>query len=1283
MRYMKKIMTLLLVSVIILTYALPANAEENYVYSGEAQKLYALGLYKGISTTEFVPDLGSSLTREQGVAILIRILGEESEALSISENEAIVALSHFKDRNKISSWAVKYVAYGVKNNMIDGYPDGTFLPQGPLLGKDYCKMLLSALGYEITQDVYKSAAFYLVNIGGLTFNEAAKFNDKQLIRDDVVGISYGALKAKFADGKTVIANLVERGVITEYQAIASGAYENELMEIATNAVVAYENIDVTAYKTVDEFKTADILKAAADAAVSKLGNMDNRAALQRRIDAKKQQIDAKMKEIIENTNNNNKILEEAKAAVDAYLNAPVRNTEELKAADELEMTARVKVYSLTSEADKQDLLSKIEARKAEINNIRLDIENWEYAKQSVNDYLNAPYDTLEQISNAEQLEVLANTKIALVKDEAMRSSLSKQVAEHKLLVNAKKVQLSPPTVEMKCDNLMSLVLTFSKEIDKTTLTNSIRVDGAIVSDNNMYLDVDNRTLTIVYTTPKTQSSSVRIDINGLKDINGVYLNNYTDSSTVVDKTLPVITGAVAISSKIIRVYVSEPINLYTQDTYVITDGSSTNGASIRIDGLPVYAKIVPYALKGYFDIQLMNELTEGGHTLDLRGIRDYAGYAADSIGLGINVILDKIPPYAVSTEIVSNNKIKVTFNEMISGGVTSSGVAPVFKVRMYGDTYPITVSNVTYTDNVAVLELPQSYQLDLRAVLGYDVIYSYVSDMSGNYTSTESTISGKAEDDTINPYVVSVTVESDNSLKVVFSEKVNMPSVYNFLLLNADGTPVSTLDFVGYAQSVQHYNTANPDYMTYKVKFYPFGVNTYSYYDSTVVPPVMRTITYNGTDAKDYIIQVKNVVKDGYEYNITDMSMRKNILLQPYQTTIRTYDNKPPVIEMALYSGEGESYKIDLYFSEEIDAASAISTSNYFVSNGYVTLPVAGVPGATVSASSDYRHVTLYIPNGDRAWSGYWPSRLTSVYAIVKDKNGNYITGEGSATSPKTLQNTSSPSGEYNFGADDVYSVEAINTNTIKITLKNNMKFATADRTSFQFIGYKLNGTEQERSVPYTLDLGLVACIISDSKDSVNLIISRYLQPDGTYKDPDTGIQYGNIKIVTSGNLTKNQYGIALSIATEDNLIVKDAIKPSLSPVTQSNKTVVLKNGAQYDPVTKLALEEASSATVTLWFTEPIRCITGDVSHIASAMEVKIGDRVLIPFVEFTVQYVGQSIGSLVTNGLIVTLTGNGLSYVKGVLLQDLSNLTVRITNPSFIVDYSNTETTLSNTLAQ
>ena len=138
-----------------------------------------------------------------------------------------------------------------------------------------------------------------------------------------------------------------------------------------------------------------------------------------------------------------------------------------------------------------------------------------------------------------------------------------------------------------------------------------------------------------------------------------------------------------------------------------------------------------------------------------------------------------------------------------------------------------------------------------------------------------------------------------------------------------------------------------------------------------------------------------------------------------------------------------------------------------------------------------------------------------------------------------------------------------------------------------------------------------------------------------------------------------------------------------MSPVTQSNKTVVLKNGAQYDPVTKLALEEASSATVTLWFTEPIRCITGDVSHIASAMEVKIGDRVLIPFVEFTVQYVGQSIGSPVTNGLIVTLTGNGLSYVKGVLLQDLSNLTVRITNPSFIVDYSNTETTLSNTLAQ
>ncbi|MCW2278768.1 S-layer family protein [Heliophilum fasciatum] len=215
---MKKI-TSVIIAFALLFLSGAAYSAEGYTYTAEAQKLNDLGLYKGISTTTFDPDLGTVLNRETGVVMLLRIFGLEADAQAITD--ADVTLAKFVDAATISSWAKNSVAYAVKNGLVQGYPDGTFGPKVALNGKAYCTLILRQLGY--TPD-YSNAPAELAEKGGLTPAEATKFADNELIKDNLVGISFGALSAADKDGKTVIENLVAKKVIDEAAAVDAGLF---------------------------------------------------------------------------------------------------------------------------------------------------------------------------------------------------------------------------------------------------------------------------------------------------------------------------------------------------------------------------------------------------------------------------------------------------------------------------------------------------------------------------------------------------------------------------------------------------------------------------------------------------------------------------------------------------------------------------------------------------------------------------------------------------------------------------------------------------------------------------------------------------------------------------------------------------------------------------------------------------------------------------------------------------------------------------------------------------
>jgi hypothetical protein len=203
---------------IVLTQCMPQTAiAAGFMYHAEAQVLNDLGLYRGISLEKFVPDLGSPLSRQTGVVMLLRIFGLEAAAEEISDPYPVLA--RFGDAAAIAPWAAKAVAYGVKNGLIIGSTDGTFGPQAALNAKAYCTMILRQLGFTPN---YDNAPAELADRGGLSATQAVTLTSKAMLRDDLAGISYGALSARYRDGTVVIDHLVELGVLTREQVDRTG-----------------------------------------------------------------------------------------------------------------------------------------------------------------------------------------------------------------------------------------------------------------------------------------------------------------------------------------------------------------------------------------------------------------------------------------------------------------------------------------------------------------------------------------------------------------------------------------------------------------------------------------------------------------------------------------------------------------------------------------------------------------------------------------------------------------------------------------------------------------------------------------------------------------------------------------------------------------------------------------------------------------------------------------------------------------------------------------------------
>ncbi|NLV85887.1 MAG: MBL fold metallo-hydrolase [Clostridiales bacterium] len=179
-------------------------------YERSAETLYELGLFKGTGTdSDGNPmfSLEREPTREEAVAMLVRLLGADEAALSQYSG------THFTD---VSDWAKPYAAYAYENGLAKGIGGNNFGAIDKASASQYISFVLRALGYSSDSDFSWDLAWELSDAIGLTNGQYS--GDSFFSRGSVTDISLSALYQDLSDGsETLIHKLCRTGAVSDEQ----------------------------------------------------------------------------------------------------------------------------------------------------------------------------------------------------------------------------------------------------------------------------------------------------------------------------------------------------------------------------------------------------------------------------------------------------------------------------------------------------------------------------------------------------------------------------------------------------------------------------------------------------------------------------------------------------------------------------------------------------------------------------------------------------------------------------------------------------------------------------------------------------------------------------------------------------------------------------------------------------------------------------------------------------------------------------------------------------------
>ena len=174
-------------------------------YTNCADSLHEMGLFQG---TQNGYDLDRTPTRAEAAVMLVRLLGKEAEAKTLTYT------APFTD---LKGWEKPYVQYLYSNGLANGTNRTTFHPTGKCTAQMYATFLLRALGYSDTADFSYANAIETARERGIY--DTGIINVQNFLRDDAAAASYTVLSVspKNSEG-TLLDQLVSENAITEADA---------------------------------------------------------------------------------------------------------------------------------------------------------------------------------------------------------------------------------------------------------------------------------------------------------------------------------------------------------------------------------------------------------------------------------------------------------------------------------------------------------------------------------------------------------------------------------------------------------------------------------------------------------------------------------------------------------------------------------------------------------------------------------------------------------------------------------------------------------------------------------------------------------------------------------------------------------------------------------------------------------------------------------------------------------------------------------------------------------
>ncbi|MBR5228489.1 MAG: S-layer homology domain-containing protein, partial [Firmicutes bacterium] len=154
-----------------------------------ADALYSLGLFSGTGTDadgKPIYELDRAPTRNEAVAMLVRLLGKETEAKA-GEWEI-----PFTD---VAAWAKPYVGYAYAKGLTAGTSATTYSGDAKITASQYLTFVLRSLGYDSSKDFKWDRAWELSDKIGLT-DGRYDVTTKTFLRGDVTIISNNSLQVK-------------------------------------------------------------------------------------------------------------------------------------------------------------------------------------------------------------------------------------------------------------------------------------------------------------------------------------------------------------------------------------------------------------------------------------------------------------------------------------------------------------------------------------------------------------------------------------------------------------------------------------------------------------------------------------------------------------------------------------------------------------------------------------------------------------------------------------------------------------------------------------------------------------------------------------------------------------------------------------------------------------------------------------------------------------------------------------------------------------------------------